>query len=123
MHQHSRKARLRERMGQGAEVATRPWSYQVRRKSGCGGCDASMNSSHVRTDGPATIPLKRGSFKSFWQVVAGLETRLKATGDGPVIAFAGALTATVLVLAAALTLASPSLPWLTVLGLCALTFV
>jgi putative nucleotidyltransferase with HDIG domain len=40
-----------------------------------------------------------------------------------VIAFAGALTATVLVLAAALTLASPSLPWLTVLGLCALTFV
>jgi HD domain len=86
-----------------------------------------MDSSNLRTDGPATISLQRVTFKRFWQVLTGRgrsgTARLKASEDRPVVAFAVVLTAAVLLLAVALALASPSIPWLTVLGLCALTFV
>jgi putative nucleotidyltransferase with HDIG domain len=113
--------------GQAAEVATRPWSNQGRPKSGFGGCDAPMDSSSVRTDGPPTISLQRVTFKSFWQVRAGWfrwGTVLRGTGeDWPVLLFAGLLTGAVALLSVALVLASPSVPWLTVLGLCALTFI
>jgi len=81
----------------------------------------------VRTDGPATISLQRVTFKSFWQVRAGrfcwARVLRGATGDLPVLVFAGLLTGAAATLAVALVLGSPTVPWLTVLGLCALTFI
>src|SRR5205085_11590611 len=81
--------------GQGAEVATRSSSYQGRRNSGFGGCDASMDSSTVRTDGPATISLQRVIFKRFWQLRAGsLRSGAVLRGasvEWPVLLFAGLL--------------------------------
>jgi putative nucleotidyltransferase with HDIG domain len=86
-----------------------------------------MDSSSVRTDGPPTISLQRVTFKSFWQVRAGRFCRTtvlrRATEDWPVLVFAGLLTGAVALLSVALVLASPTGPWLTVLGLCALTFI
>lgn len=85
-----------------------------------------MDSSTVRTDGPATISLQRVTFKSFWQVPAARFRRgavLRAASEQwPVLLFAALLTGAVALLSSALALASPTLPWLTVLGLCALTF-
>jgi putative nucleotidyltransferase with HDIG domain len=46
-----------------------------------------------------------------------------AIEDWPVLVFAGVLTVAVALLSVALILASPTVPWLTVLGLCALTFI
>jgi putative nucleotidyltransferase with HDIG domain len=80
-----------------------------------------------RTDGLTTISLQRGTFKSFRQVLggrAGAVVALRPRGEEwPVVAFAGLLTAAVAVLSIGLALSSPEVPWLTVLGLCALTFV
>jgi putative nucleotidyltransferase with HDIG domain len=86
-----------------------------------------MDSSSVRTDGSATISLGRVIFKSFWQVRVGrlrLGTVTRgAAANWPVLVFAGVLAGAVALIAVALALASPTVPWLTVLGLCALTFV
>src|SRR5438105_12450389 len=86
-----------------------------------------MDASRMRADGPATISLQRGTFKSFWQVRVGWPgwgaVRRGATEDWPVVLFAGLLTGAAALLAGALALASPTVPWLTVLGLCALTFI
>jgi putative nucleotidyltransferase with HDIG domain len=46
-----------------------------------------------------------------------------AVDDWPVVVFAVALTTVVAILTVALALASSSVPWLTVLGLCALSFI
>jgi len=85
-----------------------------------------MDSSTVRTDGPATISLQRVIFKRFWQVRGG-SFRWGALVRGaseqwPVLLFAALLAGAVALLSVALALASPTVPWLTVLGLCALTF-
>lgn len=86
-----------------------------------------MNSSNMRTDGPPTISLQRVTFKSFCQVRVGsshLGAVLRGTRrDWPVLVFASLLTVAVALLSVRLALASPSIPWLTVLGLCALTFI
>src|SRR5438128_9146455 len=106
MQQPSPRARLGVQEGKGAEVATRPSSYLVRRNSGYGGCDASMDSSDLRTDGLATIPLERVTFKSFWQVlvcrVRSGAASWQASEDWPVAAFAGVLAAAVALLSVAL---------------------
>jgi putative nucleotidyltransferase with HDIG domain len=82
-----------------------------------------MDSSTVRTDGLPMVSLQRVTFKSFWQDLPG-RTRSGAAGeDWPVITFAAVLTAAVASLSVVLALASPSVPWLTVLGLCALSFL
>jgi len=86
-----------------------------------------MDSSTVRTDGLPSISLQRVTFKRFRQDLAGLSrsapARLKATNDRPVIVFAAVLATTTALLTVGLALASPSVPWLTVLGLCALSFI
>src|SRR2546423_7465959 len=86
-----------------------------------------MDSSTVRTDGLPSISLQRVTFKRLRQDLAGLSrsapARLKATNDGPVIVFAAVLATTTALLTVGLALASPSVPWLTVLGLCALSFI
>lgn len=86
-----------------------------------------MDSSTVRTDGLPRVSLRRVTFKRFRQDLAvrtnSIRASLKAFDDWPVVVFAVALTATVALLTVALALASPSVPWLTVLGLCALSFV
>jgi putative nucleotidyltransferase with HDIG domain len=86
-----------------------------------------MDSSSMRTDGPATISLQRVTFKSFWQVRLGwfkLEAVLRgASEDWLVLVFAALLTGAVVLLSVTLALASPTVPWLTVLGLCVLTFI
>jgi putative nucleotidyltransferase with HDIG domain len=85
-----------------------------------------MDSSSVRTDGPATISLQRVTFKSFWQFRVGrlnLGTPRRAAEDWPVLVFAGILTGAATPVTLALALASPNVPWLTILGLCALSFI
>src|SRR2546423_13136891 len=86
-----------------------------------------MDSSTVRTDGLPSISLQRVTFKRLRQDLAGLSrsapARLKATNDRPVIVFAAVLATTTALLTVGLALASPSVPWLTVLGLCALSFI
>jgi putative nucleotidyltransferase with HDIG domain len=84
-----------------------------------------MDSSTVRTDGLPRISLQRVTFKRFRQELAdrtgSVRASLKAFDDWPVVAFAVALTTVVAILTVAL--ASPSVPWLTVLGLSALSFI
>src|SRR5438876_2454500 len=88
-----------------------------------------MDSSTWRTDGLPTISLKRGAFKKFGQVLSAriysrtARQHTPGSGSGAVVAFAGVLTALVALLSVTLALASPSLPWLTVLALCAFTFI
>jgi putative nucleotidyltransferase with HDIG domain len=86
-----------------------------------------MDSSTVRTDGLPRISLQRVTFKRFRQDLAdrtrSARASLKAFDDWPVIVFAAALTTAVALLTVAVALASPSVPWLTVLGLCALSFI
>src|SRR2546423_3866024 len=86
-----------------------------------------MDSSTVRTDGLPSISLQRVTFKRFRQDLAGLSrsapARLKATNDRPVIVFAAVLATTTALLTVSLALASPGVPGLTVLGLCALSFI
>jgi putative nucleotidyltransferase with HDIG domain len=81
----------------------------------------------MRTDGPATISPQRVTFKNFWQFREGrfcLGAELRGgTKDWPVVVFAVLLTAAVALLSGELALASPNIPWLTVLALCALTFI
>src|SRR5205085_8105258 len=76
--------------------------------------------------GRATISLKRVIFKRFRQLRAGSlrsgAVVRAASAEWPVLLFAALLAAAVALLSVALALASPTLPWLTVLGLCALTF-
>jgi HD domain len=86
-----------------------------------------MDSSTVRTDGLPRISLQRVTFKRFRQDLANrtasVRASLKASDDWPVVVFAVALTTAVVLLTVALAFASFSVPWLTVLGLCTLSFI